>query len=66
MVVFVLGFLQACDLLEECGTCEFVTEQADGTETIGSPIPSCGEDLADKEEQLPRTDAGVTTYWNCD
>jgi len=65
MVVFFLGFLQACDLLETCGTCEFVTIQADGTESSSSPLPYCGDDLAEKEDQLPNTVGGVTTYWNC-
>lgn len=65
MVVFFLGFLQACDLLETCGNCEFVTVQADGTESIGERFPYCGEDLAEREDQLPNTTAGVTTFWNC-
>ena len=65
MAVFFLGFLQACDLLETCGNCEFVTEQADGTESTGYPTTVCGDDLAEKEDQLPNTDGGVTTYWNC-
>ncbi len=62
VVVFFLGFLQACDLLETCGTCEFVQVKADGTETIGSPLPYCGEELAEREDPLQNTDSG---YWNC-
>ena len=65
LVLFAMGFLNSCDLIEECGTCELVTEQADGTTTKGTPLPFCGDDLADKEDQSPVTVGGVTTYWNC-
>jgi hypothetical protein len=65
VVLFALGFLHACDLIEECGTCQLVTEQADGTKTTGTPLPFCGDDLKDKETQSPVTVGGVTTYWEC-
>lgn len=65
-ILFTLGFLQACDLIEECGNCKLATEQADGTTTYGTPLPFCGEDLKDKENASPVTVGGVTTYWICD
>jgi len=65
VTLFALGFLNACDLIEECGTCVLITEQADGTITEGTPLPFCGDDLKDKEDQPPVTVGGVTTYWNC-
>jgi hypothetical protein len=65
MIVFALGFLHACDLIEECGTCELITEYADGTRDTGTPLPFCGDDLKDRENSSPVTVGGVTTYWNC-
>lgn len=66
MVFVVLCFLPACNLVEECGTCELVTEYSDGTPTeYGTPLPFCGEDLKDKENAPPVTIGVQTTYWNC-
>lgn len=65
VVLFALGFLHACDLIEECGTCKLVTEYADGTTSEGTPLPFCGDDLKDKEDSSPVNVGGVTTYWNC-
>jgi len=61
----VVGFLPACEILEECGSCVLVTEQADGTISRGTPLPFCGETLADKQDSTPQTIGGVTTYWDC-
>lgn len=61
----VMGLLPACDLLEECGTCELVTENADGSVTNGTPLPFCGDALAEKKNSSPVTVGGVTTYWDC-
>ena len=60
-----MAVLPACDLVEECGTCELVTEDAVGDKTYGTPLPFCGQDLSDKENAPPVTINGVTTYWNC-
>jgi hypothetical protein len=57
--------IPSCDLVEECGTCELVTEDADGNKTYGTPLPFCGDDLKDKEDASPVTINGITTYWNC-
>ena len=65
VALFALGLLTSCDLIEECGTCELVTEAADGTITKGTPLPFCGDQLKEKEDQSPVTVGGVTTYWNC-
>ena len=64
-LVVTMGVFPACDVIEECGTCELVTEDADGNKTFGTPLPFCGDDLKDKEDALPVTINGVTTYWNC-
>ena len=63
--VFALGLLPACDILEECGTCTLFTEDADGNITEGTPLPLCGDALTEKQDQLPVTVGGITTYWEC-
>lgn len=65
MVILAMGVLPACDLVEECGTCELVTEDADGNKTYTTPLPFCGDELAEREDASPVTIDGVTTYWNC-
>jgi len=65
VILFTLGFLHACDLIDECGNCKMATEQANGTTTYGSALPFCGDDLADRQNQSPVTVGGVTTYWVC-
>jgi len=64
VTLFALGLLTSCDLIEECGTCEMVTE-ANGIETRGAPIPYCGDELKEKEDQGAVTVGGVTTWWEC-
>ena len=64
-LVTALMLIPACDIVEECGTCELVTEDADGNKTYGTPLPFCGDDLKEKDEASPVTINGVTTYWNC-
>ncbi len=65
VLVMAMGVLPACDVIEECGTCELITEDADGNKAYGTPLPFCGDDLKDKEDASPVTINGVTTYWNC-
>ncbi len=65
VIVMAMTIIPACDLVEECGTCELVTEDADGNKTYGTPLPFCGDDLKDKEDASPVTINEVTTYWNC-
>jgi hypothetical protein len=64
-LVAALAVIPACDLVEECGTCELVTEDSQGNKTYGTPLPFCGDDLKEKEDAPPVTINGVTTYWNC-
>ena len=33
VVIIAMGVIPACDIVEECGTCEFVTEYSDSTPT---------------------------------
>ena len=66
VALFALGLLTSCDLIEECGTCELVTEAADGTITKTTPLPVCGDDLKEKEDTPPTTIGTNTTYWVCD
>ena len=72
VLITAMAALPACDLIEECGTCELVTEYSDGTDTeYGTELPFCGDDLKDKEDAFPDilyegTPQETTTYWNCD
>ena len=65
VIVLLSVVIPGCDLLEECGTCELVTEDADGNITYGTPLPFCGEALEEKKNSSPVTVGGVTTYWEC-
>jgi hypothetical protein len=61
-----IAMLPACDLIEECGTCRLITEDASGNIIDeGTPLPYCGDDLKEKENASPVTVGGVTTYWDC-
>ena len=64
--LFILGLalLPACDLLEECGTCELVTDD-NGQISYGSPLPFCGDALKERQNASRVTVGGVTTWWNC-
>jgi hypothetical protein len=65
--LFLFGIvgLPSCELLEECGTCELVTVDADGNKTFGTPLPFCGDALIEKQNSSPVTVGGITTYWDC-
>ena len=65
LFVVAMAIVPACDVIEECGTCELVTEDADGNKTYGTPLPFCGDELKEKEDAAPVTINGITTYWNC-
>ena len=55
----------SCEILDECGTCELVTIDANGNETRSTPLPYCGEELKTRKDSQPETIGGVTTYWEC-
>lgn len=66
LVSLALVVLPACDLVEECGTCEYVTEYSDGRDTeYGPPLPFCGDDLKERENAPPVTIGPATSYWDC-
>ena len=64
VALFALGLLTSCDLIEECGTCQLITE-SNGSVTKGTELYYCGDQLKEKEDQSPVTVGGQTTYWNC-
>ncbi len=64
-LVMSMVILPSCDFIEECGTCELVTEDSDGNKTYGTPLPFCGDALTEKDNESPVTINGTTTYWNC-
>lgn len=55
----------SCEILDECGTCELVTIDANDIESRGTPTLYCGEDLKEKKDAPPETYDGITTYWEC-
>lgn len=59
------GLMAACEILEECGTCELVTIDANDNETRTAPLPYCGEELKSKKDSSSETIGGITTYWDC-
>jgi len=65
LVISAMVTIPSCNIIEECGTCELVTENSNGDKTYGTPLPFCGDALAEKEDASPVTINGVTTYWNC-
>ena len=67
MVVGVtMCMLPACDIVEECGECELVTEEPGGNKTYGTPLLLCGDELKEKDNESPETlPNGNVTYWNC-
>jgi hypothetical protein len=64
LFISALTLLPACDLLEECGKCELVTDD-NGQVSYGAPLPFCGDALKEKQDASPVTVGNVTTYWNC-
>jgi hypothetical protein len=65
-MVLTLCILPACNIVEECGSCEEVTEAPDGTKTYGTPLLVCGDELKEKENASPVTRPnGDVVYWNC-
>jgi len=66
VVVLAMCILPACDIVEECGSCELITEDKDGNKTYGTPLLLCGDELKEKEnEPLETLPDGGVSYWNC-
>ena len=65
LLIFIVGLVPACDFLEECGTCEMVTVELDGSLSYSTPTIFCGEDLADKKDAGTVEIDGKLVYWIC-
>ncbi len=66
-VIFLVAFmLPSCELIQDCGTCQMVTESSDGSISYGTPLVFCGDSYQDKLNSTPTTVLGTTTYWDCD
>jgi len=66
VVVLAMCILPSCDIIEECGECELVTEDTDGSKTYGTPLLLCGDELKEKEDEPLETHPdGKVSYWNC-
>lgn len=58
--------LPSCNIVEECGSCELVTEDAVGNKTYGTPLLLCGDELEEKDNEPPEDlPGGGVSYWNC-
>ena len=65
-VALAMSILPSCNLVEECGSCELVTEDKDGNKTFGTPLLLCGDELKEKDnEPLENLPDGGVSYWNC-
>ena len=66
VVSLTMGILvPSCGMFEDCGTCEMITEYADGTRERTTPQLLCGEELDEKLDFTPRTVDGNTIWWEC-
>ena len=67
LVATALCITPSCDIIEECGSCEQVTEDKDGNEVSrGTALLLCGDELREKDNAplVPLPDGGVS-YWVC-
>jgi len=68
--IIVAALVPACDMLEDCGTCELITQYGDGTSETTLSSVFCGDNYTDKVNSTPITvgegDNQITTYWSCD
>ncbi len=66
LMVLALCILPSCDIVEECGSCELITEAPDETKTYGTPLLLCGDELKEKQnEPLENHPNGDKSWWNC-
>ena len=65
LLILLICILPACDIFGECGTCEWVSIDADDIETRTAPQPFCNDELLERQNDVPETIDGVTTYWDC-
>ena len=64
--VFIVAIIPGCDLLEDCGTCEYVL-YLNGTEVErGAPIPYCGDALIEKQNDPGRQIGDNWAIWECE
>jgi hypothetical protein len=62
----VLSILPSCNIVDECGECELITEAPDGTRTYGTPQLLCGDELKARENEPPENHPnGDESWWNC-
>ncbi len=68
--IIVAAFVPACDLLENCGTCEFITQYSDGDTDTTLTWVYCDEAYEEKLNSTPvvigeGTSSEITTFWSC-
>ncbi len=64
LVVLAAFTLPSCEFLEDCATCESVTDDGSGNYTYGTPLIFCGETLEEKRNEVVEV-GSTTTYWSC-
>ncbi|HDR68725.1 MAG TPA: hypothetical protein ENN61_06695 [Bacteroidaceae bacterium] len=65
LFAFIIAVFQGCDLLEDCGTCEYVL-YSNGVEVErGVPMPYCGDDYYNKLNDPGRYAGDNWAIWEC-
>jgi hypothetical protein len=67
LVIFFLFvvLMPSCDKVKDCKICKVETDN-NGTITYGTGIPTCGDALAKREAEDPKTIGNITTRWVCE
>jgi hypothetical protein len=60
-----LAGMTACEVFEDCGTCEMVTEYADGSQDRTAPVLLCGDELDEKLDYYEESPDGTAIWWDC-
>lgn len=64
--LFLMTFIPACDLFENCGTCELVTYLNGSEVSRTAPVPYCGDEYDEKKND-PGTFVGNNwVIWECE
>jgi len=64
--LFIITLVPACDLFENCGTCELVTYLNKTEVSRTAPVPYCGEEYDNKKND-PGTYVGDNwVIWECE
>jgi len=65
LIILASFTLPACEFLEDCGTCELVTEIDGVVDNVGAPLLFCGDQYQERLNSSPTTIGNTVTYWSC-